>query len=230
MDRSSARLDHIRGDVTIQGRLKEVSVEDVDGTAHLNGEFQESVRLARIAKTVSFKSSRTDMEFGRLDGRLDLDSGDLRAASLFGPMRLITRSKDISLDGFSGDLRLENSNGEIDIGLLKPGNLQIDNRKGDVQITIPPNVALKVDARTRGGDIESDFNEIKVEGDEHQSSASGSIGNNGSRLVINGQDGTIELRKGTVAESVPAPPAVPKPPKPSKALPAPRATPVESEN
>lgn len=230
MDRSSAQLDHIKGDVTIQGKLKEVSVEDVDGTAHLNGEFQESVRLARIAKTVGFKSSRTDMEFGRLDGRLDLDSGDLRAASLFGPMRLITRAKDISLDGFSGDLRLENSNGDVDIGLLKPGNLQIDNRKGDVQITIPPTVALKVDARMRGGDIESDFNDIKVEGDDHQASANGSIGSNGSRLVINAQDGTIQLRKGTVAESVPAPPAVPKPPKPSKALPAPRAAPVESEN
>jgi hypothetical protein len=82
----------------------------------------------------------------------------------------------------------------------------------------------------RGGDIESDFNDIKVEGDDHQASANGSIGTNGSRLVINAQDGTIQLRKGTVAESVPAPPAVPKPPKPSKALPAPRAAPLESEN
>jgi len=83
LDSSSARLGHVKGDVTIQGKANEVAVEDVDGALHLNGEFQESVRLVRISKTVSFRSSRTDMEFSRLDGRLDLDSGDLRADSLW---------------------------------------------------------------------------------------------------------------------------------------------------
>ena len=68
-----------------QGRTNEIAVEDVEGAVHLNGEFQESVRLVRVSKTVSFHSSRTDMEFARLDGRLDLDSGDLRADTLFGP-------------------------------------------------------------------------------------------------------------------------------------------------
>jgi len=100
IDSSSARVQHVKGDVTIQGHGNEVAVEDVDGAAHLNGEFQESVRLVRISKTVTFRSARTDMEFARLDGRLDLDSGDLRADSLTGPMRLNTRSKDISLEGY----------------------------------------------------------------------------------------------------------------------------------
>ena len=106
---SSARIQHVKGDVTIQGRANEVAIEDIDGAVHLNGEFQESVRLVRVAKTVSFHSSRTDMEFTRLDGRLDLDSGDLRADSLYGPMHLTTRSKDIALEGLTGDLRLEDT-------------------------------------------------------------------------------------------------------------------------
>jgi DUF4097 and DUF4098 domain-containing protein YvlB len=169
------------------------------------------------------------MEFSRLDGRLDLDSGDLRADSLTGPMRLTTRSKDISLEGLSGDLRLEDSNGSVEVGLRKPGNIQIDNRKGDVQVSIPPNTAIKVEARTRNGEIESDFGEIKVENSGDQSSASGSIGANGPKLVMNCEKGQIEIRKGTVAAV--APPAPPVPPgKPAKALPAPKAAPVESEN
>ena len=45
---------------------------------HLDGEFMESVKLAKICKPVSFKSSRTNMDFSRLDGDLDLDSGDLQ--------------------------------------------------------------------------------------------------------------------------------------------------------
>ncbi len=234
LDGSSARLAHVKGDVTIQGKANEVAVEDVDGTVHLNGEFQESVRLVRVSKTVSFRSSRTEMEFARLDGRLDLDSGDLRADSLTGPMRLTTRSKDIALEGLSGDLRLEDENGTVEVGLHKPGNIQIDNHKGDVQISIPPNTPIRVEARTREGEIESDFEEIKVDNRNNQSSASGSIGTNGPRLVMNCEKGRIEIRKGTVAVVSPAPPIPPATPaksgKPAKALPAPRAKPVESEN
>jgi DUF4097 and DUF4098 domain-containing protein YvlB len=234
LDGSSARLQHVKGDVTIQGKAKEVDVEDVDGSVHLNGDFQESVRLVRVSKTVSFHSSRTEMEFSRLDGRLDLDSGDLRADSLFGPMRLTTRSKDIALEGLSGDLRLEDANGTVEVGLHKPGNIQIDNRKGDVQVSIPPNTPIKVEARTREGEIESDFDEIKVDNKDNQSSASGSIGTNGPRLVMNCEKGAIEIRKGTVAVVPPAPPVPPftppNPGKPAKALPAPKAKPVESEN
>jgi DUF4097 and DUF4098 domain-containing protein YvlB len=232
IDRSSTRLQHIKGDVTIQGHANEVDVEDVDGAVRLQGEFYESVRLVRISKTVSFHSSRTDMEFARLDGRLDLDSGDLRADSLEGPMRLTTRSKDIALEGLSGDLRLEDTNGTVEVGLRKPGNIQIDNRKGDVQISIPPNTAIKVEARTHDGEIDSDFGEIKVENHNSQSSASGSIGNNGPRMAINCDKGAIEIRKGTVM-AAPAPPELPvpsKPGKPGKAMPAPKAPPVESEN
>jgi len=227
--RSSARVQHVKGDVTLQGRANEVSVEDVDGAVHLNGEFYESVRLVRVTKTVSFRSSRTEMEFSRLDGRLDLDSGDLRADSLVGPMRLTTRSKDISLDGLSGDLRLEDANGTVEIGLHKPGNIQIENRKGDVQVTIPPNTALKVEANARSGEISSDFDELQVNSGENQSNATGSIGSNGPRLVINNEHGTIEIRKGTVAVATPPPPPGP-PGKKSKALPVPKAPPVESEN
>jgi DUF4097 and DUF4098 domain-containing protein YvlB len=230
---SSVRLGQVKGDVTIQGKVNEVAVEDVDGAVHMNGEFWESTRLVRVSNTVSFHSSRTDMEFTRLDGRLDLDSGDLRADSLTGPMRLKTRSKDISLEGLSGDLRLEDSNGRVEVGLHKPGSIEIENRKGDVQVTIPPNTAIKVEARTHEGEIESDFDEIKVDNRDRESSASGSIGTNGPPLRLNCEKGAIEIRKGAVAvvpPLPPTPPAAPKLSKPAKALPAPKAKPVESEN
>jgi DUF4097 and DUF4098 domain-containing protein YvlB len=231
---SSARVEHVKGDVTIQGHGNEIDVEDVDGGVHLKGEFQESVRVVRVSKMVSFHSARTDMEFAHLDGRLDLDSGDLRADSLSGPMILKTRSKDIALEGLSGDLRLEDSNGTVSVGLHKPGNIEIDNRKGDVQVTIPPGTPIKVEARTREGEIESDFEEIKADNQDHRSSASGSIGANGPRLAINAEKGSIEIHKGAVAVVPPAPPDMPaipgKPGKPGKALPAPKAPPVETEN
>ena len=68
LDHSSARVSQIASDVTIEGRADDVSIEDIKGAVHLNGDFTESVKLAKIAKPVSFKSARTDMEFSRLDG------------------------------------------------------------------------------------------------------------------------------------------------------------------
>jgi hypothetical protein len=103
-----------------------------------------------------------------------------------------------------------------------------------VQVSIPPNTAIKVEARTRQGEIQSDFDEIKVDKRDNQSSASGSIGTNGPRLAMNCERGTIEIRKGTVAVVPPAPPTPPATPgnagKPAKALRAPKEKPVESEN
>src|SRR5580700_1657142 len=60
LEKSSAKVEQITGDVHISGRLNEVSVTDVKGAAQFEGEFQESVKLARISKGIAFKSSRTD--------------------------------------------------------------------------------------------------------------------------------------------------------------------------
>ena len=85
LEKSSAKVEQVTGDVHIDGRLNEVSVMDVKGSVQLDGEFEESVKLARISKNVGFKSSRTDMEFSRIDGELDLDSDDLHADKIAGP-------------------------------------------------------------------------------------------------------------------------------------------------
>ena len=224
LEGSSARAERISGNVSIEGRAKDVDLKEVKGAVHLNGEFMESVRLSEIAKGVTFKSARTDMEFSRLDGELDLDSGDLRASSLNGPVRLLTRAKDVHLDQVSGDVRVEDENGTVELQLRSLGNVQIQNRRGDVQITLPAKAGFQVDARSRGGDIESDFGELKIDKANDQVIATGTVASGGPRLVITNEHGTIEIRKGVAVAA--APPA-PAPPKAPKALPAPKAKAVE---
>ncbi len=129
----SARVSQVSSDVSVQGRADDISLEDVKGAARLSGEF-DTLKLAKIGGGVSFKSARTDMEFSRLDGDLDMDSGDLRASDLIGPFRLITRSKDVRLAGVSGDVRLEDENGAVEIRMNKLGSMQVSNRNSDIQI------------------------------------------------------------------------------------------------
>ena len=227
-EKGSVKIEQINGDVHVQGRVNEVSVADIKGALQLDGEFQESIKLARITKAVTFKSSRTDMEFSRIEGTLDLDSDELHAEQITGPLRLTTRSKNIRLEQVSGDVRLQDDNGAVEVGMRTLGNVQIDNRNGDVQLSLPDKAGFRLDARTRDGEIQSDFAELKVNNDEHEAKASGSVGNASSHIVLNNEHDGIEIRK--ASSMPPKPPEPPTPGKPGKALPAPKVEVEPTEN
>ncbi len=227
-EKGSVKIEQITGDVHVQGRVNDVSVADVKGAVQLDGEFQESVKLARITKTVTFKSSRTDMEFSHIEGSLDLDSDELRAEQITGPLHLTTRSKNIRLEEVSGDVRLQDDNGTIEVGMRTLGNVQIDNRNGDIQLRLPDKAGFRLDARTRGGEIQSEFPELKVSNDEREAKASGSIGNATSHIVLNNEHEGIEIRK--ASSQPPKPPEPPNPAKAGKALPAPKVKVEPTEN
>jgi Putative adhesin/Domain of unknown function (DUF5668) len=225
---SSARVSQVTSDVSIQGKAKDVSLEDIKGTVSLNGEFQENVKLAKLAKPVTFKSSRTDMEFTKLDGDLDLDSDDLRASDLIGPLHISTRDKDIRLTGIAGDVRLKNEDGAVEIRMSKMGSMQVENRSADIQIYLPDRANFQVDARTHDGEVQTDFSELKISNSDEQGTASGSIGAGGPKLVLTNEHGGIEIRKGSSAppepEPAPAPSHSAKPAKPAKPAAVPEAT------
>ena len=209
LQHSSARVSQVSSDVTIQGRANDVSIEDVKGTVHLDGDFMESVKLSRIAKPVSFKSTRTDMDFSQLNGYLNLDSGDLEATSIVGPFRLRTRSKDIMLNGISNDVHVENQNGAVEVHVNKLGGLDIKNAKGDIRVFVPAKSGFQLEAQAHDGEIQTDFSDLKINNGDNHSTASGGVNGGGPRMVLENEHGTIEIRKGT---AVPTPPPVPNKP------------------
>jgi hypothetical protein len=112
----------------------------------------------------------------------------------------------------------------------KLGSIQVDNRKGDVQIYLPDKAGFQVDARARNGEIETDFDQLKVDDSNDQAIATGTVGGGGPRLVVNNEHGTIEIRKASsMPEGAPEAPPAPKAPKAPRA-PAPPKTPQVTEN
>jgi DUF4097 and DUF4098 domain-containing protein YvlB len=229
LEKSSARVEQVTGDVHINGRLNEVSVTDVKGAAQFEGEFQESVKLARISKGVAFKSSRTDMEFSRIDGDLDLDSDDLHAGQITGPVRLTTRSKQIRLEEVSGDVRVQDEHAGIEVSMRSLGNVQIDSRNGDINLSVPDKAGFHVDAHTRDGEIQSDFPELKIDNNEHEATATGTVGSGSSHIVLNNEHDSIEIRKAS-SKAAPATPATPPTPSKPKSLPPPKSKVEPTEN
>jgi DUF4097 and DUF4098 domain-containing protein YvlB len=216
IERSNVRVSRLTGDVSVEGKVNqsEVNISDIKGTVRLTGEFHESVSLARISGTVTFKSARTDLELSKLDGTLDLDGGDLHGSSVAGPVRLLTKEKDIRLDGVNGDVRVSNNDGavEIKIGKLPVGNIEIDNRNADVQLYLPEQAGFKLDASTDNGEVQSGFSELKVNNDDDRGRASGMVGNGAGHVRITNAHGGIEIRKGSASLASLKPPSPPKAP------------------
>ncbi len=204
LDNSSARISQVSSDVTVQGQAKDVSVEDIKGTVRLDGDFRETVKLARISKPVSFKTSRTEMDFTKVDGYLTLDSGDLEANGVTGPIRLNTRSKDILLNGVVSDVRLQNENGAVEIHMNKLGALDITNNRGDIRVYVPAKAGFQLQAQAHDGEIQSDFASLKIENGDSGGTGTGSANGGGPRMVLNNEHGSIEVRSGALIP-IPAP-------------------------
>lgn len=194
----SARAEKVSGDVSLAGRVDDTTFANIGGNLRLSGDFFGTMNVSKVAKSVHFTSSRTDMELARLDGDLTMESGEMRAKSLAGPVRIVTRSKDIRLEDVTGDVKVEDTNAEIEVhaGKLPVGNISIDNRKGRIQVVLPAKSAFQVSARATRGDIQSDFPELKVQSSDRESTASGSVGTGGGQIRLSTEHGDIEIRKG----------------------------------
>lgn len=190
----SFQASKVTGNVSLDGRFEDTNITDISGSVTMTGDFYGDTNMAKIAKAVTFRSSRTDLQLAKLDGNLNLQSGELRADSVTGPVTLTTRSKDINLTGVSGDIRLDNSNGTIDIHPAKLGQIMIENRRGDITITIPADAEFQLNARTRGGDINTDFG-IGVNSSGGQSMATGTVGKGGPKVEIISEHGDVAIRK-----------------------------------
>lgn len=186
---------HITGDLNMEGRVEDTKVSDMSGLLTLQGEFLGEVQLSNIAKGFRFKSSRTDMEAVRLDGSLNMGGGDLRANSLTGPFRIVTRSKDIHLEEVSGDVKVENTNGEVEVRPKSPmGNIEIRDRKGDIRLSLPANGNFVVDANSVRGELTSDFN-LNTENKNGEVRATGTVNKGGTRVQLSNEHGNISIRK-----------------------------------
>jgi DUF4097 and DUF4098 domain-containing protein YvlB len=198
LEKGSIRASKIGGDLDIEGHIDNVSVDECGGAVHLDGDFFQDLRLSKIAKTVTFKSSRSDMEIASVPGEIEIATDSVRGNDLDGPSRVITRSKDIHLESVSGDLQVQTTNGDIDVraaSKLPVGKMTISGKHGDITLTLPANAGFQIDASTRKGDISSDFSAIKISKINGTSEASGTVGNGAAKLQISADTGSIRIEK-----------------------------------
>ncbi len=214
----SLHASNITGNVAADGRLDDLALDTISGTVFITADIFGDTRLSKLQKGVTIRTSRTDLQFAKLDGDLTMDSGDLQGDGLLGPVALSTKAKDVNLRNLKGDVHITNDRGSITLEASTAaalGNLDLTTHHGDVHLMLPPKANFQYQVATRHGEISSDFETVRSESHTGASSASGTVGKGGVKINVMADTGDIQISKAD--GSIPEPPEPPaKPPKPPK--------------
>jgi DUF4097 and DUF4098 domain-containing protein YvlB len=224
-DDGSVTLHSIHGGASVEGHSGDIDISDVTGDLTLQGDFFGSTNLEHINGPIHFTTTRTQFSAARLDDQFNVDKDSLDASELLGPVILKTENKNITLDRIQGSADVSNRNGSVELTHAPPlGPISIQNQHGSVDLGLPAGVGFTLNAQTRNGDMENDF-DLSPVGDNDVHTLRGRIGGGGPTVTITTTDGDVTVRKSSVAPLPPAPPASPRitlSPPPRKAPAAPR--------
>jgi DUF4097 and DUF4098 domain-containing protein YvlB len=212
----------VQGDVTVDGHTGDVTISEIKGSVAMDGEFFGDTHVENLGSNLHFHSSRTDIDVNKLPGDMTMDADDLHITQASGPLRIQTRSKNIDLSQISGDVQVDNSNGEVSVGMVAPvGTIRINNQNEPITLALPPNAGFAINATANDGDIETEF-PLNVSGSNQRHTLTGSIGNGSAKIELTAGHGDVHVKKGDLAErpEIRERPEAPEHPEPP---PAPRA-------
>ncbi len=204
-----AEVRDITGNVELEGRGQDIEIANVTGTVSVSGEYPGTVQFAKIAQTLRFTSSRTELTAQKLVGRLSMEVGSLEATGLDGPFDLSTREKDIRLEGFKHSVKIVDTNGDISLSAAVPPThpIEVESKKGEISLALPPNSSFQIDAKSLHGAVECDFSgpALKVIKEGEAPTIAGSVGKGGPLIRLSTAYGTIRLeREGQESKSTAA--------------------------
>jgi DUF4097 and DUF4098 domain-containing protein YvlB len=219
--KGSLHASNVSGNLAADGRLDDLALDTIAGTVFITADIFGDTRLSKLQKGVTIRTSRTDLQFAKLNGDLMMDSGDLQGDGLEGPISLSTKTKDVNLRNWKGDIHINDDNGDINLessSAAALGNLELTTHHGDVHLRLPPKANFQYQVVTRHGDISSDFENVQAESHTGASSATGTVGKGGVKINVTSDTGDIEISKAEGSNASPLPePTVPEAPaKPQK--------------
>ena len=211
----------VKGRIDLQGQGSDVEMENIAGQVTINGAYRGTLDFKNLAKPLQFEGLRnTELNVQAVPGRISMDLGAFTASDVVGPLRLVTRSRDIKLEKFSQSLELETERGDIE---LSPGRVPLSPIEartgiGKIELVLPEKSAFVLEATAEHGDAINDFGpQITKDSEGRSATLKGKVGD-GPTLKITSNRGSISVRREGVepSEVLPDTPKGPMPPQPPK--------------
>jgi DUF4097 and DUF4098 domain-containing protein YvlB len=191
------RAVDVKGDVDIEGRGSDVELENIAGQVTVNGSYSGTLQFKNLAKPLHLESRNTDLRVEKVPGTITMNLSDFTGSNLIGPVRLVTRSKDIHLEDFTQSLELETERGDID---LKPGKLPVPkidarSRSGNIDLELSESAKFELKARTTRGEAHNEFGEPIQTATEGQGGTLKGKTGDGPVITITTDRGAVTVKK-----------------------------------
>jgi DUF4097 and DUF4098 domain-containing protein YvlB len=135
-----------------------------------------------------------------IDGDVDIhtSNGHVRALGIRGAFDATTSNSSIraSLDRVDGSVRLQSSNGSLDLA-MPPGAqtaVRAHTSNSSITLRLPGEVNARLSAHTSNSNITTDF-EMRLRGEISKHNIEGSIGSGGPLIDLSTSNGSIRILK-----------------------------------
>lgn len=185
----------IKGPLSLTGGGGDVAISGVTGPTTISGEYYGDIYLNQMQGAVEFHSSRTQIEIPNLTGSMTLDSGGLGIDGATGPVSIVARAKDMNLTGIGSSLKIEDSDGNIQVALAQPlGHVQITNHAGDVSLTVPKGARFTFKGSTSEDEDVNTTLPFARSQQNGQQFLQGSVGSGGPLVEVSTTHGELNLQ------------------------------------
>jgi hypothetical protein len=191
------RAMNIGGKIDLTGRGSEVDLENISGQVTISGSFTGTQQFKALAKALQFEGARnTEVHVQAVPGRISMDLGELSGEGVVGPMRVVTRSRDVKLEQFTHSLEVETERGDI---LLRPSipvpPIEVRSGMGKIDLILPEKATFDLLATAERGEAYNGFGApINQNREGRTATLKGKVGE-GPSIRLTANKGSVSVRK-----------------------------------
>ena len=197
----SLRFGNITGTVwgrTSGGSIKLTSCESQAELKTSGG----SIEVVNVAGDVRAQTSGGSLRLGEIQGSIwgKTSGGSIKVARCNGGVDVQTSGGSIRLESVGGDVNAKTSGGSIHAAMTTQPQDECSFRTsgGGITVMLIPDIAVDVEAETRGGHVSTDFVvKSTLQGKVPKNRLEGSINGGGPLLKLRTSGGNIHLQKAT---------------------------------
>jgi hypothetical protein len=211
----------VKGKIDVDGRGSDIEMENIAGQVTINGGYTGTLEFKNLAKPLEFEGARsTELSVQAVPGSISMDLGEFTARDIVGPVRLVSQSRDITIEQFTQSLDLETQRGDIELqpGRLPLASIEAHSGTGRIDLVLPEKAAFQLQATAERGEAVNDFGpQIQKQVEGRTATLRGKVGD-GPIIRLTASRGSVSVRKEGTLPSPPEPPGPPKAPKGPKNL------------
>jgi hypothetical protein len=197
----------VKGKIDLEGHGGDLSLENISGQVTVNGSFSGTLEFKNLAKPLQFEGARgTELHVEAIPGRVSMDLSTFTGNGVVGPMRFVTRSRDVHLEQFSQSVQIDTDRGDIELqpGKTPLGSIEARSGVGAVELALPAGATFQLQATAERGDAVDDYGPpIDRQVDGRTATLKGELGA-GPKITLTANHGTITVRKQVADTAEPA--------------------------